>query len=349
MGRRGADPEALEAYSDSDGEDRRAGARGRRGNRRRADSGPARVGGDGDDSEVSAAAGGGRRRRGRAGAGQESAGAEGMPGGGTEAQAKDVCLRLLTDRARSRVELADRLAEKGFSAAVAGRVLDRLTEVGLIDDAAFAQQWVRSRHTYAGKGKKVLAEELRRKGIAPEHAEPALESVTAEDETARAADLVRRKLPSLPSDLDRDKATRRLVAMLARRGYNPATAYGVVKAELADRFAPDDPFDAPHGTRPDTPAIASRGDRIRPTRGRAASREFGSGTAGSEESAEPVDDERERAAELVRAKIRSLPGGLDRDKATRRLVGLLARRGFGQSVAYAVVRDELSRAALDSE
>ncbi|MFC3435439.1 hypothetical protein [Nocardia seriolae] len=123
----------------------------------------------------------------------------------------------------------------------------------------------------------------------------------------------------------------------------------MVKAELADRFAPDDPFDAPHGTRPDTPAIASRGDRIRPTRGRAASREFGSGTAGSEESAEPVDDERERAAELVRAKIRSLPGGLDRDKATRRLVGLLARRGFGQSVAYAVVRDELSRAALDSE
>lgn len=146
-----------------------------------------------------------------------------------------MCLRLLTDRARSRAELADKLAAKGFSTAVADRALDRLTEVGLIDDQAFAEQWVHSRHTFSGKGKKALAQELRRKGVAQEHAEEALSRISAEDEDERAADLVQRKLRSLPRDLDREKAIRRLVGMLARRGYNQSTAFTVVKNALADR------------------------------------------------------------------------------------------------------------------
>ncbi|UFT00365.1 recombination regulator RecX [Nocardia huaxiensis] len=156
-----------------------------------------------------------------------------MPGGGTEQQAKEVCLRLLTDRARSRAELADKLAAKGYSPEIANRALDRLTEVGLIDDAAFAEQWVHSRHTFSGKGKKALAQELRRKGVAQEDAENALSAITADDEYERATELVRRKLRTVPRDLDREKTIRRLVGMLARRGYNPSTAYTVVKAELA--------------------------------------------------------------------------------------------------------------------
>ncbi|WP_459963418.1 recombination regulator RecX [Nocardia sp. IFM 10818] len=152
--------------------------------------------------------------------------------GGTEAQAKEVCLRLLADRARSRSELADRLAARGFTPEVANRALDRLTEVGLIDDAAFAQQWVHSRHTYSGKGKKALAQELRRKGVAQEDAEEALSTITGDDEQVRATELVRRKLRSMPRELDREKTIRRLVGMLARRGYGSATAYAVVKAEL---------------------------------------------------------------------------------------------------------------------
>ncbi len=297
--------------------------------------------------------------------------------------------------------MADRLAERGFSAAVAKRVLDRLTEVGLIDDAAFAQQWVRSRHTYSGKGKKVLAEELRRKGIAPEHADPALESVTAEDETARAVELVRRKLPALSADLDRDKAVRRLVSMLARRGYNPGTAYAVVTAELpaSQRHAaaetpassgnPDpagasDPADGsnPSTSRRESPSADAdaaaelvraklrtlspaldRETAVRRLVGMLARRGYNSATAyqvvtaelashsfergpveSVDESPEPGadDDEQTRAAELVRAKLRTLPQGLARDKAVSRLVGLLARRGFSQSIAYSVVKSELA-------
>ena len=160
-----------------------------------------------------------------------------------EAQAKDVCLRLLTDRARSRAELAKKLADKGFDEEVAVRVLDRLTVVGLIDDASFAAQWVHSRHTYSGKGKRALAMELRTKGVAPEIAAQALDQIDGDDERVRAIELVQRKLRTMSLDFEvdgpggrsseRDRAVRRLVSMLARRGYPQSMAFDVVKSELA--------------------------------------------------------------------------------------------------------------------
>lgn len=155
------------------------------------------------------------------------------PGGGTVEQAKEVCLRLLSVRARSRAELARRLADKGFTAEVSQRTLDRLGEVGLVDDAAFARQWVRSRHAHSGRGRQALAHELRRKGVSADDVAPALDTVTTEDEQTRAAELVRRKLRTMAPGLDRDKKVRRLVGMLARRGYGQSVAYAVVTAELA--------------------------------------------------------------------------------------------------------------------
>ena len=149
-----------------------------------------------------------------------------------ETQAKDVCLRLLTDRARSRSELAQSLAKKGFTHEIAEQVLDRLTEVGLIDDAAFAEQWVHSRHNFSGKGKRALAVELRRKGVDPVDASNALSQISSGDERARAEELVRKKLRTQSGTTDRDKLVRKLVGMLARRGYGQGMAFEVVKAEL---------------------------------------------------------------------------------------------------------------------
>lgn len=164
-------------------------------------------------------------------------------GGGTVEQAKEVCLRLLAVRARSRAELARRLADKGFAAEVSERALDRLGEVGLVDDVAFAQQWVRSRHVHSGRGRQALAHELRRKGVSTDDAAPALDTITTEDEQSRAAELVRRKLRTMTPGLDRDKKIRRLVGMLARRGYRQSVAYSVVTAGLAatgsDESAPE--------------------------------------------------------------------------------------------------------------
>lgn len=161
-------------------------------------------------------------------------------GGGTEAQAKDACLRLLADRARSRYELETRLAKKGFSSAVSTAVLDRLTTAKLVDDGAFAEQWVHSRHTYSGKGKQALSRELRGKGVSDEHARTALDQIDADDERERATELVRKKcrtlsLPDADSPdarSERDKMVRKLVGMLARRGYSQGMAFGVVKTEL---------------------------------------------------------------------------------------------------------------------
>lgn len=185
-----------------------------------------------DDSRTAAEGGTGGRRGDPVAAGS-GRGAERTPQGGTVEQAKDACLRLLAVRARSRAELARRLAEKGYTEEITDLALARLAEVGLIDDAAFAEQWVQSRHTFSGKGRQALAQELRRKGVARSDAEPALEAISSDDETARATELVRRKLRTMPRDLDADKTLRRLVGMLARRGYSSATAFTVVKAELA--------------------------------------------------------------------------------------------------------------------
>ncbi|MFC9896269.1 recombination regulator RecX [Nocardia sp. NPDC127579] len=155
------------------------------------------------------------------------------PQGGTVEQAKEACLRLLAVRARSRAELVQRLAAKGYTPEISDQALDRLAEVGLIDDAAFAEQWVHSRHTFSGKGKHALAQELRRKGVAHSDAAAALDAITTDDESVRATELVRRKLRTLPATLDHDKRLRRLTAMLARRGYPQSLAFTIVKAELA--------------------------------------------------------------------------------------------------------------------
>ncbi|RJO75268.1 regulatory protein RecX [Nocardia panacis] len=162
---------------------------------------------------------------------------------GTVEQAKEASLRLLAVRARSRAELSRRLTMKGFAPETIEAALERLAEVGLIDDAAFAEQWVYSRHTFSGKGKQALARELRVKGVAPTEAAAALSAITSDDEAARATALIRRKIRTPITDPD--KTLRRLVAMLTRRGYSPATAFAVVKAELAqaDSEKPPPEFD----------------------------------------------------------------------------------------------------------
>ena len=147
-----------------------------------------------------------------------------------------MCLRLLTARARTRAELAGQLAKRGYPDDVSERVLDRLTDVGLVDDRDFAEQWVRSRHVHAGKGKRALVSELRTKGVDRELIEEALTGVDPAAERGRAERLVadrlrREKLADEPGE--DVKLSRRLVGMLARRGYGQTLALDVVKVAVA--------------------------------------------------------------------------------------------------------------------
>jgi regulatory protein len=152
-----------------------------------------------------------------------------------EAHARDLCLRLLTARARTRAQLAAQLTKRGYPDEICGRVLDRLTEVGLVDDQDFAEQWVRSRHLNAGKGKRALAAELRTKGVDDEVIAEALDEIDADAERVRAEQLVADKLrrERLSDESDDVKVARRLVGMLARRGYNQSMAFDVVKVAMA--------------------------------------------------------------------------------------------------------------------
>ena len=151
-----------------------------------------------------------------------------------EEQAHALCLRLLTVRARTRAELAGRLAQRGYPDDVAETVLARLATVGLVDDEDFAAQWVHSRQTHGGKGKRALAAELRTKGIDNEVIAAALDGIDAGSERVRAEQLVERRLRrEVLDDGDDAKVVRRLVGMLARRGYNQSMAVAVVTDAVA--------------------------------------------------------------------------------------------------------------------
>src|SRR5699024_1165347 len=112
--------------------------------------------------------------------------------GDERARAYDASLRLLGARGRSRAELDERLARKGFDAGVVGTLLDDLERAGLIDDADFARQWVYFRHRDGARSRRALRIELRGKGVDEDHIEAALAGISEADERARASELVRR-------------------------------------------------------------------------------------------------------------------------------------------------------------
>ncbi|GAB3846010.1 regulatory protein RecX [Nesterenkonia populi] len=174
---------------------------------------------------------------------QEPAAAEGS--GSEYSKARAAVLRKLTGSPKSRHQLAEALREKEHSEEIVGQVLDRMEEVQLIDDAAFAHTWVRTRHELKGLGASALRRELQEKGISPEDIEAALDQLTVEDQDAAARELVENKLRGVvvpvgmgPEDRsERDKLTRRLVNMLARRGHSPGTAFSIVRDALDTRAA----------------------------------------------------------------------------------------------------------------
>ena len=122
---------------------------------------------------------------------------------------------------------------------VATELLDRFTDVGLIDDAAFASAWVESRHRSRGLAPRALAQELRRKGVDDEEAKAALEQIDEDDQRVAARALVERRLRSMRG-LDHQVATRRLAGLLARKGYSAGLAFAVVREALAEAGAWDD-------------------------------------------------------------------------------------------------------------
>ncbi|WP_012181598.1 regulatory protein RecX [Salinispora arenicola] len=167
--------------------------------------------------------------------------------------ARDICLRQLAGRPRTRVELARALTRRGISAEVATAVLDRYDEVGMIDDAAFARAWVSSRHAGRGLARRALATELRQRGVDGDVAKAALGELDDETEAETARALAERKLRATRGEPD--AVFRRLVGMLARRGYAPGVAIRAAKEALAAQSAEAAEF----AERIDTEALSDAG------------------------------------------------------------------------------------------
>ncbi|MFE9497307.1 recombination regulator RecX [Streptomyces collinus] len=184
----------------------------------------------------------GRGRR-RGGFGEPSGEDEGTPSssraergessGDPAERARAICLRLLTGTPRTRKQLADALRKRDIPEDVADEVLSRFEEVGLIDDGAFADAWVESRHHGRGLARRALARELRTKGVDSALIDEAVGQLDSEQEEATARELVARKLRSTRG-LDRDKRLRRLAGMLARKGYSEGLALRIVRQALEE-------------------------------------------------------------------------------------------------------------------
>ncbi|UNX55942.1 recombination regulator RecX [Georgenia sp. TF02-10] len=156
-----------------------------------------------------------------------------------EQVARTIALRQLTAAPRSRAQLAEAMARRDVPADVATRVLDRFTEVGLVDDAAYAEMLVRTRHAERGLARRALAEELRRRGIDPEVAEGALAQVGEDDELAAARRLAEKKARATRG-LDVQVRRRRLAGALGRKGFGAGVAMRVVEEVLAAEAADAD-------------------------------------------------------------------------------------------------------------
>jgi regulatory protein len=155
------------------------------------------------------------------------------PDADPENVARAIVLRQLAGQPRSRAELAKALERRSVPDDVIENVLGRFSEVGLIDDAAFARAWVESRHAGRGLARRALAHELRRRGVGDDEVGEAVDQLSPETELTTARALVTRRLRATRG-LDGQTRVRRLVGMLARKGYPPGVALRVVREVLAD-------------------------------------------------------------------------------------------------------------------
>ncbi len=196
---------------------------------------PADGGSSGGGSSGGGSSGGGGRRGGGRWSRPPAADKPEQPPRDEGEVAREICIRQLAVRPRTRAELAQALTRREISSEVIAEVLDRYDEVGMIDDAAFARAWVSSRHHGKGLARRALANELRQRGVDAEIATEALETLDDDAEAQAARALVDRKLRSARGTPE--QVFRRLVGMLARKGYPAGVAIPAVKNALAARDA----------------------------------------------------------------------------------------------------------------
>jgi regulatory protein len=146
---------------------------------------------------------------------------------------REAALRLLERQRRTRSDLTRRLRDKGYAAATAAQVLDRLAAVGLVDDVEYARAFLAGRRVRRTAGQRRLEQELRTRGVSAEDVAAAASRLEEEqgvmDEVAAARKVVaqaERRYAGLEPRVRRQ----RLYALLARRGFDPDTIAQALEA-----------------------------------------------------------------------------------------------------------------------
>ena len=158
-------------------------------------------------------------------------------------RAKIIVYNQLAYSAKTRGQLRKKLQAEGFDAELIEPLLDKFEAAKLIDDAEYAQTFVAQKSRTKKLSRAALRRELAERGVRGEEAENALAQRTDEQEREDAAELVRKKLrPGMDfSDrAEKDRVTRRLLGMLARRGYSSSVSMSVIREELAAYGAEDE-------------------------------------------------------------------------------------------------------------
>ena len=162
---------------------------------------------------------------------------------GPYTRAKTIVYNQLAYSAKTRGQLRKKLQAEGFDAELIEPLLDKFEAAKLIDDAEYAQSFVAQKSRTKKLSRAALRRELAERGVRGEEAENALAQRTDEQEREDAADLVRKKLRpgmDLSDRAEKDRVTRRLLGMLARRGYSSSVSMSVIREELADYGADDE-------------------------------------------------------------------------------------------------------------
>lgn len=158
-------------------------------------------------------------------------------------RAKTIVYNQLAYSAKTRGQLRKKLQTEGFDAELIEPLLDKFEAAKLIDDAEYAQSFVAQKSRTKKLSRAALRRELAERGVRGEEAENALAQRTDEQERKDAAELVRKKLRpgmDLSDRAEKDKVTRRLLGMLARRGYSSSVSMSVIREELAAYGAEDE-------------------------------------------------------------------------------------------------------------
>ena len=145
-----------------------------------------------------------------------------------EQRARNVLLHQLARSAKSTEQLRKILEQREIPSEIAERVLERFTEVGLIDDAAYAETIVNSRRNFKGLAKSAIKRELNEKGLSQNLVEEAISGITAEDDFESAKGLAVRRFRQM-AHLEKDVRTRRLAGYLQRKGYASNAVFAAIR------------------------------------------------------------------------------------------------------------------------